>query len=175
MAFESTFERDFYYLLEFDADVIGYKEQPIRVELKWNDSTWNYTPDTCVVRRSAKPLHYYEVKPSVNDFPEDKKKAMEYWCKVNDAKFEVVDASYIRGPALERVKFLYPYLRFSPDQNTCDAIRAHMKSNRDVTTRSLAEGVGCQLGDIYHLIALGELSVAGMPCGNAKISSDVSA
>lgn len=49
IAFESTLERDFYTLLEFDSSVLSYEEQPLTIKYKYLDgNTRKYTPDALV-------------------------------------------------------------------------------------------------------------------------------
>lgn len=170
ISFESTFERDLFYLLELDPDVVCYEEQPITVQLEWDGVQFTYTPDVCVVLRSLDVPIYYEVKPSIEDFPGNKKKAMDCWASIHDVKFEVIDASHIRsGIALERAKFLYPYLRFNPGAATIDLILSKIGRGRRIISELVNE-TGCRLGEIYHLVALGILAVDGMPGIKSEIT-----
>ena len=60
--FESTLERDFLMLLEFDKNVDSFEVQPIK--LKWlNDLNKNrsYTPDALVYYKKKEPI-LFEVK-----------------------------------------------------------------------------------------------------------------
>jgi len=174
VAFESTFERDLFYLLELDTDVISYDEQPIKVEIAWGESTWKYTPDVLVSMTNRDVPIIYEVKPSISDFPESKKKAMDRWCSNNNFTFEVIDASKIRTPELVRSKFLYPYLRNGPEQHIIDSIFNHISKVGEVTIGEILKSLQCNLSDIYFLIATGILKCSvGVP-SNRIMSMEVS-
>ena len=170
MEFESTFERDLFYLLELNVEVLSYEEQPIQVDLIWAEETWRYTPDVMVDMRSCDRPLIYEVKPSLDDFPVTKKKAMDHWCKSNGFIFEVIDASKIRTPELDRAKFLYPYRRILPERSVVDSIINTVSSEPCLTIANLTSLVGCRLGEIYQLIATNQLSCEGMPSSHSVIS-----
>src|SRR5437588_206487 len=66
---ESKLERDFIYLLEFDSDVISYREQPIRIIYFLDGKSCRYTPDFLVVRKNKRQI--IEVKPKDKIFRGD--------------------------------------------------------------------------------------------------------
>lgn len=53
-AFESSLERDYFKILEFDNLVHEYVEQPIEILFNHNDSERHYTPDVLVYLQSIK-------------------------------------------------------------------------------------------------------------------------
>lgn len=174
VAFESTFERDLFYLLELSQNVISYEEQPLKVEIVWGESTWKYTPDVLVTMTNRDIPTIYEVKPSTSDFPENKKKAMDRWCSNNNFTFEVIDASKIRTPELTRAKFLYPYLRSEPSQHIIDVICKHISQVGKVAIGDVLKSLQCDLSDIYFLIATDLLKCSvGIP-SNRIMSMEVS-
>ncbi len=59
---ESQLERDFLVHLEFDPDVLGFREQPVTVDLTVAGCPRRYTPDLYVERRAGRWI--YEVKPA---------------------------------------------------------------------------------------------------------------
>ncbi|HEY9204988.1 MAG TPA: TnsA endonuclease N-terminal domain-containing protein [Candidatus Methanoperedens sp.] len=108
---ESQIERDFLYLLEFDADVLSFYEQPVEILYAHKTKTGRYFPDLYVERRSCKEL--IEIKPSskLND-PKNKIKflAGEEYCRRRGWIFRVVTDDNIReGNLLKNVKLLNRY------------------------------------------------------------------
>ena len=56
IAFESLLERDFIYLLDYDAAVTWFEEQPLTIEYQHEGKLRHYTPDFHLVEReSARP------------------------------------------------------------------------------------------------------------------------
>jgi len=115
--FESGLERDFYLLLEFDADVQRYDTQP--VSLNWCDASGDggrYTPDVLVhyapdVRRVPT---LYEVKPQAvlkRDWHlfRPRFKAAVKWCRSQGYRFHIIRDIEIRTPFLSNAKFLLGY------------------------------------------------------------------
>jgi hypothetical protein len=120
-AFESSLERDFLLLLDFDPDVEFYEEQP--VQIVYYDDTGRrrtYTPDVFVRYRpasspttSTKPL-LCEVK-----YREDlrqhwtvyrpKFRAAQRYARQQGWRFRLVTERHVRTPYLDNVKFLRPY------------------------------------------------------------------
>src|SRR2546426_7711862 len=131
-AFESTLERDFLLLLDFDPDVEGYEEQPVTIT--YHDETGRrrtYTPDILVryrtehleVRRS-KP-HLCEVKYR-DDLRQHwtvyrpKFRAAQRYARQQGWRFRLVTEQHVRTPYLDNVKFLGPY-RALPINDTYQA------------------------------------------------------
>jgi len=170
MAFESTFERDFFYVLELDSSVISYDEQPFQVLIEWNGAPYRYTPDVLVDRSCTSIPLIVEIKPSIEDFPVEKRKAMEFWCSKSGFEFEVIDALGIRTAELERAKFLYPYLRNSPTQEMYELILEQISKSTTAPVKELIQSSNSRLADIYYLIATGILNCTGVPSINSVIS-----
>jgi hypothetical protein len=116
--FESSLERDFIYLLEFDIEVDNYLEQPI--EIRYNDSFGNekkYIPDFAISYHDKRPHEIIEIKyestlQSTYDDLLPKFQAAEQFCKENDFVFKVITEDYIRKQKhieLENFKFLSRY------------------------------------------------------------------
>ena len=51
IAFESLLERDFIYLLDYDAAVTWFEEQPLTIEYEHEGKLLHYTPDFHLVER----------------------------------------------------------------------------------------------------------------------------
>ena len=114
--YESTLERDYFYLLEFDKHVIRYEEQPFGVVGRYNGKKVTYRPDVIVLTNSEKP-DIIEVKYS-SDL-EDENKAekilnklneMEKWAEQNGAVHQLMTEKEIRSIRLNNQKFLYGYI-----------------------------------------------------------------
>lgn len=117
--FESTLERDYLLLLDFDSSVECYEEQPVTI--KYSDGggrCHRYTPDIFVRYRRANvvdapPLlgeikyredlrqHWTEYKP--------KFKAAYRYAMARDWRFRLLTEREIRTPYLNTIKFLRQY------------------------------------------------------------------
>lgn len=116
-AFESTLERDFLSLLEFDSKITNYEVQPMIIPWKDNQGKLHqYTPDALVIYDSKKfNAILYEVKYR-KDLKENwhilkpKFKAAISFCKTKDWKFKIITEKEIKTSYLENIKFLLPYI-----------------------------------------------------------------
>ncbi len=116
--FESTLERDFLMLLEFDKKVDSFEVQPIKLEwLNEHDKSRSYTPDVLVYYKNGKQIPtLFEVKYR-SDIKKNwqvlkpKFKAAIRFCKENGWKFKLITETEIRTAYLESVKFLLPFVR----------------------------------------------------------------
>jgi hypothetical protein len=111
--YESLLERDYMYLLDSDAEVQFWEEQPLKIRFVHNGKTYHYTPDFEVHRTSKKQI--VEVKPQ-------KKVDSGEWdllfriasslCEREGYEFVVVtDKTIQKQPELENVKKLWKYAR----------------------------------------------------------------
>jgi TnsA endonuclease N terminal. len=116
VAYESPLELDYFYLLEFDRDVIRYREQPLKISFVFSNKTHRYTPDLEVQRKSGKQL--VEVKPwdklqelLKDDLEVSKFKAAANFCKYNGySGFRIVTDKEIRsGTYLKNIKYLFSF------------------------------------------------------------------
>jgi len=114
--FESSLERDFIKLQEFDINVAKYIEQPVTIEYVHDKQKRYYTPDFLVyyIKDEVSPL-LCEIKYSV----ELKTKGKELKPRFDAAKeyaekrgwsFQILTEKEIRNPYLENVKFLFGFL-----------------------------------------------------------------
>ncbi len=110
---ESKLERDFLYLLEFDPDVILYREQPMRILYSLDGKTRRYTPDLLVERKHKKQI--VEVKPKDKVFEGNNVQrflVISRICRVRGYEFKVVTDEMIRlQPRLNNIKLLWKYAR----------------------------------------------------------------
>lgn len=128
-SFESSLERDFFLLLDFDPAVARYEEQPVRIE--YVDATGRrrtYIPDVLVYYHDApgassdtQPL-LCEVKYRQDLFANLK----EYKPKIRAGRtharrrgwrFKIVTEREIRTPYLDNARFLRPYRRLEAGEN----------------------------------------------------------
>jgi hypothetical protein len=120
-AFESSLERDFFLLLDFDPDVEFFEEQPVKIIYSdANGRRRTYTPDVLVRYRKdspqanhTKPLlcevkyrddlrqHWAEYRP--------KFRAAGRYARQQGWRFRLMTERHVRTPYLENVKFLRPY------------------------------------------------------------------
>lgn len=117
--FESSLERDFIYLLEFDVDVQSYLEQPITIEYSGIDKRKRrYTPDFYVqYREPSRQDELIEIKYKNtlirNHFKlKPKFDAARYFCKKNGLSFRIVTELDIRPDnsfLLDNLIFLSKY------------------------------------------------------------------
>ncbi len=124
-AFESSLERDFLLLLDFDPEVEFYEEQPVKItypDAKGRRRT--YTPDV-LVRYRIDPLqvrhpqillcevkyrddlrqHWTDYRP--------KFRAAQRYARQQGWRFRVVTERHVRTPYLDNVKFLRSYQAMS--------------------------------------------------------------
>jgi TnsA endonuclease-like protein len=122
-AFESTLERDFMLLAEFDPDVLYYEEQPVRIDyLSADGRVRHYTPDILVTYRQTstpttlKPPLLAEIKYRRDLFEcwqelKPKFRAARRYAKEQGWIFKIITEAEIRTPYLKNVKFLRQFQR----------------------------------------------------------------
>ena len=117
IAFESLLERDFIYLLDYDAAVTWFEEQPLTIEYQHEGKTLHYTPDFHLIERDQHML--VECKPDhfVNTADNQRKFAVaQAWCQACNWQFRIVtDADVRAGYRLHNVKLLTAYARLRLD------------------------------------------------------------
>ncbi len=118
VAFESLLERDYLYLLEFDCDVISYKEQPITISYYYSHNSYRYTPDFWVQRKNKTQLIEIKPKSKLQSILSDNFKSKKFmvaaqYCKSNNvSEFKIVTDEEIRqGNILNNIKYLFSYSR----------------------------------------------------------------
>lgn len=120
VGYQSLIERDFIYLLDFDAAVTTYAEQPLSLHYKEGSKQRRYTPDFSFTHNSQT----YLVECKHHEFMQPEKKRMKWaaarqWCDEHGAIFVVVTEAALRaGHRLENVKLLTDYARYAVDEST---------------------------------------------------------
>lgn len=126
VGYESTLERDFVHLLDFNARVGKIIGQPLRIRYKVDEGdARSYTPDLLVRFLSvgdSKPWRptLFEVK--YREELEDRReellpgfKAAQKVCRARGWNFRVVTERYIRNTYLQNVQFLRDYRAYPDD------------------------------------------------------------
>lgn len=164
-AFESTLERDFITILDFDFSVTEFEVQPVKIEFQ--DATCNlryYTPDLLVKQNNRCIL--YEVKHR-KDLKKDwqilkpKYKAAIAYAKSKGWKFKIITEIEIRTTYLDNVKFLKRYSSPIDDprmSTALDLMNQLCESTPEILTSVLANDFSNRAESIYlvwQLIARG--------------------
>ena len=117
ITFESLLERDLIYLLEYDANVMDFTEQPLTIPMNISGRRQQYTPDFLVNKYAESTL--LEVKPIrfVEEFENSIKcEFIKDYCKEHSWNYHIVTERDIRrSPQLENVKLLTQYARHPAD------------------------------------------------------------
>lgn len=147
--FESTLERDFLSLLEFDTDVESFEVQPIRIEwVDAKDKDRSYTPDVLVYyHQKDKQPTLFEVKyrselaEKWSEFKPKFRAAIRF-AKQEFWRFKLVTDKEIRTPYLDSVKFLLPYVRQgAADEAHMDLLVEKLKVFGEATPSSLIQNI----------------------------------
>lgn len=144
--FESSLERDFYVLLEFNIDVLRWDPQPVRLDL--GSGLGTYVPDVLVSYAGAGPTSrrhvLYEVK-----YREELKRCWptlrpRYRRALRFARshgwgFRLVTEREIRTDLLWNAKFLLPYAHDPADSDDCQRLIEALSENEASTPTALLE------------------------------------
>jgi hypothetical protein len=117
--FESLIERDFICLLDFEAKVQSFEEQPLAIEFLHLGKQHKYTPDFHVIFAERDLL--FECKPSqFVDTPENQLKfaAARSWCEERKWFFEIVtDKQLSANWRVRNIKLLTRFARYPVNGN----------------------------------------------------------
>lgn len=146
-AFESTLERDFLTILDFDYEVEKFEVQPVKIEyIDEFAKKRTYTPDVLVQYRcnhSDDPKYtLYEVKYRKDlkeKWPElrPKFKAALHFARTKGWNFKIITDLEIRRPYLENIKFLRRY-DIPIDDHRMETARRILVNLREITPEILA-------------------------------------
>jgi len=114
---ESSLERDFCCLLEFDSDVVKYVEQPVIIKYLLQGRTRRYTPDFLIHYKNAKASVLAEIKYQADLQANHlelrpKFEAAEEYAAAQGWKFCIYTEAEIRTAYLKNVKFLLHFRNF---------------------------------------------------------------
>jgi len=110
---ESQLERDYFYLLEIDPDVISYQEQPLKIRYYLDGEPHRYTPDIRVIRLNGKEI----VEVKLKEVAEKEEyvqlfKRVDPICRAKGYEFVVATEETIRiQPRLDNIKLIYKYAK----------------------------------------------------------------
>lgn len=142
--FESSLERDFLTLLEFDDTVQDYGVQPLAIYYKHNRKTVRYTPDMVVhymPALSKKPLlceiKYEAELQGRREYYEPKFRAATEYGLINNYQFKIFTEKDIRTDYLVNVNFLSRYSRTAIDEKYLKIITAWLLQNPACTPKEL--------------------------------------
>jgi hypothetical protein len=161
--YESVLESDLIELLEFDPDVIRYKEQPFRLRYFYEGQRRSYIPDIFAQRRNK--LQAIEVKPQEKAATKMNKLRYQVISSIfeyHGIEFVVATETRIRvQPLLDNVKICWGYARTPVHPLHETYIRDHLASRQVAPINELVTalaGNGVTLQIIYSLIYRGVLA-----------------
>lgn len=171
VAFEGTLERDFLYLMDFDPDVVGVEEQPVKVPVPGGRGRGAYYIPDFLVQRQEGPLWLVEVK-STDDL---EKNAEDYEAKFKAAKsyaddrgwtFQIVTDKEIRTPKLKNIRRLLSYRNRKVDPGVCARLLSHANCETRITLGEILSRAFPEpseqpvaLPTLWHLVVIGHLDV----------------
>lgn len=171
LAFESRLERDHFMLLDADAAVVTFEEQPITIEFTGRERARRYTPD-CRVTYQARPTELVEVKYrcEIEAMPSEKRASLDEahnaaraWCSSRGWRFVLRTDDDILGPALNRAHALHAFARAPHTSLPVDAVIAFVTEHAGVTLAELVRvlegrGIGAHARHLaLHLVWRGRL------------------
>lgn len=122
ITFESTLERDFFTILEFDSNVKSYEEQPMTVKYNFDDDEIRkYTPDV-LVKYTDGTKKLFEVKYA-NDL-QDKNLVYKlntlkkYFSENENIDLNIFTDKEVAQSILNNYKFLYKFASLKPSKKT---------------------------------------------------------
>ncbi|HEY1682170.1 MAG TPA: TnsA endonuclease N-terminal domain-containing protein [Candidatus Tumulicola sp.] len=161
-AFESTLERDFITLVEFDPTVHDYDEQPVRIAFRGRDGRRHYhVPDFLVhfdqERLPGQRSRLYQVKYDAElrakwrDFKPALLAASRY-AKEHGWEFQIITDRHIRTTYLSNARFLLPYVRYAPNQDDAAVLLDSLNELREATADGLLASIYLDVGNQAQLV-----------------------
>ena len=144
-SFESSLERDWLIVLDFDPNVRAIQVQPFTLFYDFGDRSSRYTPDVLVEVGKAgqdNSTIVYEVKYADDlrthwaKYKPRFKAALRY-CKQNGWGFKIVTERQIRTPLLQNARFLRRYRAQPAHQVTCEQLIYTMRALGKTTPQAL--------------------------------------
>lgn len=185
IAYESSLERDFFLLLEYDKDVLSYEEQPLVIPYHQGGIDRTYTPDCLIFYKehlNKKPLiaeikYTSELEEKKVELDE-KFHLIEQHAAENDMTFRVLTEKDIRGPYLDNLKFLNKFLRIPPDFDRYkQVIVRHLQVRKNLTVLELIDRlsfVGIEkamaLPTFWYMVRIGAIKTnLTIPLSNSSV------
>lgn len=161
--FESTLERDFFLLLEFDPTVRSFEEQPLSIEYQdAGGRLYHYIPDVRIDYHPAcspyLPPHLIEVKYEADlvaqhDELRPKLQAGMRYAAARGWGFRVLTERDIRTPRLANARFLLPYQQVPSDDLAEARLVAALERQGPTTPSALLYPLGSDAEERAHLLA----------------------
>ena len=143
-SFESSLERDWLIVLDFDPAVRSIKEQPFTIDYAINGKKRRYTPDVMAQHAQEGCVHtiVYEIKPreilrSKWNFYRPRFKAAVHFCKERGWRFKIVTETEIRTAYLANAKFLRRYRNLPEQKLVCEQLLYTFKALGATTPQTL--------------------------------------
>ncbi len=174
--FESSLERDFISVLEFDAQVQTYDVQPVTIEWCDNDGKKRkYTPDALVnffpslpIKTAKKLLCEVKYRSDLKDnwleYKPKFKAAIKY-ARNNGYRFKIMTEVEIRTHFMENATFLLPYLNHNLDDAHEKLIMDRLKGMRQCSIEAIIKSIFNDkwlqaevLTSLWKLVALRRIS-----------------
>lgn len=150
MQWESTLERDAFYLLDADPSVTAFSEQPARIDYMLDGKTRTHFPDILVSRPQQSSL--YEIKSDKEaDSEEVQARAnhLTLFLEANQLHYKVVTESEIRKePRLSNAKLLLRHGRLAVTQHGQQRIIERYFSNEECSLRAIPQpdfAIACRM------------------------------
>lgn len=169
LLFESKLERDFFLTLEFDSEVTGYEEQPVRLRYSRNGRTYPYTPD-CIVHYKDKLSCIVEVKYSdeikeKKVFLKQKFDQIEEYLENNDFTFKLFSELDVDMVVLENMHFIYNYVTIR-NQDKVLEIGKLLDTLKNITYSDLLSTISSDayqraeyIPYIWYMVLIGKLKI----------------
>jgi len=153
VASESSLERDFYILLDFDLNVDKYVEQPLSIEYRDADGRERtYTPDVLIYyRNDIVPVR--SMKPALCEV-KHRRDLFENWRKYKPKvragraharergwEFKIITECEVRTAYLENAKFLRQYRTLPTNWDHANRLLETMRELRETDSESLLVAV----------------------------------
>lgn len=150
-------QRDYYYILEFDSNVISYKE--ILINDEWKDKELNYAPHIKVNKDDKNQIiiilyNKYIEKNSGNI------EISKTFCEQNDYNLVLITEKSINKVLLSNLKFLYRFSRQEPTKFEKHRILKLFEKYHCISIKNLQRYFSEKLiPKIYNMIISGELDI----------------
>jgi len=161
--YESTVERDYIYLLEFDWDVVRYKEQPFRVKFVYEGKRCTYVPDFFVQRRNRFQIVENKLEEKANTEANRRRhRILKSIFREQGYEFVVATDIQIRvDPFLENIKIFWRYSRTPVHPYQQVRCQEYLSERGEASIQELVDALaphGVTLQVVYALLYWGGLS-----------------
>jgi len=176
IGFESTLEKDFYLLLEFDPQVETFEEQPVTIT--YDDATGmrrRYTPDVLIRYRRDGSGRRPDVLCEIKYHHDLRENWLEYKPRFTAASryaqqrgwhFRLVTEQDVRTPQLNHARFLLRYRHQSVDAQDVRHVLRTLSGLGITQPKTLMQTCSCErdrqarlIPVLWHLVAHGRVGI----------------